>query len=874
MRYSSTVLSRAWLNLLILGLCSIVNSCQKNAAELPAGVQVLDSNLELSVFATSPDIVTPIGIAVRDGRVYVLESHTHSPPAEYEGPPGDRIKVFSDEDGDGVADLVQIYAEGFEDGMNLQFAEDGRLFLVCAKGVWVISDEDGDGIGEQKEEILSLVEPESVYDHAALLGVALDGEWMYISRGNTGGDRWKLVGTDGSFVQGIGDGGNVVRSRLDGSQVEEIATGFWNPFSLTVSAEGRLLAIDNDPDSRGPNKLVEVIPGADFGYKSIYGGSGIHPYLAWNGELPGTLPYAAALGEAPSGIIDAAYTALPADYGHSVLVSIWEESKIVRVDLQSAGVSVKGVTEDIIQGNATFRPVAFSVDEAGVVYFTDWVRRTYPNHNEGRIWRLQARRSAQSMNLQNLYAKRARASGVRQLTAIQAGGVEEQLEALDSEDPYIRATARYALQSARQERRVLPLLESPEKELRIEAALVLMESVQAANSAIPEQLLKDEDEEVRRLALRWIGRNVLVEALPDVQAAIEHGQITPDLFDDYLATIRHLQPAFVEALKAGTAKNAKRIPRRLPNRFLADILHQPGLNPELRALALLWLQDSMMSQELVALLHQPAPALQHAAIWKARIPGDVSVTRALVNLVTDDLQPDAIRIDALLALGMKGDDISEGLVPLLQEGVISESLQLELVRYLSRYARQSGVMTLLEGLQQHASSGSLRQQISMALGEEVSLDMDRLATPADLKDLGQGNAELGKAVFYSFQAQCANCHQIDQRGGTFGPDLSNIGQSKSPVQILNAILFPSAEISPEWQGWFVEMDNGERHVGRQIDVGLTDIELMTMDGSFVTYKSPASYGVYETSLMPEGLHKQLTERDVMNLVAYLSQEGR
>ncbi len=83
-----------------------------------------------------------------------------------------------------------------------------------------------------------------------------------------------MIGSDGSFVEGYGDGGNIIRCRLDGSQVEIYATGFWNPFDLTLSSSGRLIAIDNDPDSRGPNRLVDVVPGADFGYQSLYGGSG------------------------------------------------------------------------------------------------------------------------------------------------------------------------------------------------------------------------------------------------------------------------------------------------------------------------------------------------------------------------------------------------------------------------------------------------------------------------------------------------------------------------------------------------------------------------------------------------------------------------
>lgn len=172
--------------------------------------------------------------------------------------------------------------------------------MVTSKEVWVYYDWDGDGRSDDSRKLLALTEPEQVYAHAAVLSIAFSTDgWMYIGRGNTGGVAWVFEGTDGSMVCGYGDGGNIMRARLDGSELEEYATGFWNPYDLKFDNYGRLLAADNDPDSRGPNRLVHVVKGGDYGYKSIFGGSGVHPYSAWNGELSGTLPYAVALGEAP-----------------------------------------------------------------------------------------------------------------------------------------------------------------------------------------------------------------------------------------------------------------------------------------------------------------------------------------------------------------------------------------------------------------------------------------------------------------------------------------------------------------------------------------------------------------------------------------------
>lgn len=247
-----------------------------------AGPRVLDERLTLRLFAENPQIVTPIGIAVDSlDRLFVLESHTHLPPAGYQGPKGDVVKVFTDRDGDGQPEKTAVFAEGFREGLGLAFSPAGLLYVVTSRAVWQLLDGDGDGVSERRVRVLELAEPRQVYAHAALLGITFSPDgWMYVSRGNTGSAAWKLVGADSSRLSGYGDGGNIVRARPDGTRLEEVATGFWNPVDLKFDWYGRLLACNNDPDSRGPNRLLHVVPGGDYGYQSRYGGSGIHPYLA------------------------------------------------------------------------------------------------------------------------------------------------------------------------------------------------------------------------------------------------------------------------------------------------------------------------------------------------------------------------------------------------------------------------------------------------------------------------------------------------------------------------------------------------------------------------------------------------------------------
>src|SRR3984957_19128832 len=276
---------------------------------------VTDDRLVMELAAKEPDIVPPTGLAVdEEGRVWVIENNTHQRPKDYKGHDSDRIRIFSDPDKAGKFQKVTTYAEGFKNGMSLTLGKGDAVFLAKRSEIYKLRDTKKTGKADEKKVVVKL-DSKGGYSHNGVSGFAFDPQGnLFFSLGENLGAAYKLIGSDGVTLSGGGEGGSIYACRTDGTRLRRIATGFWNTFHLAFDAYGRLFAVDNDPDSRGPCRLLHIQQGGDYGYRFRYGRKGLHPFDAWNGELPGTLPMAAGTAEAPSGILAYEAAGFPAEY--------------------------------------------------------------------------------------------------------------------------------------------------------------------------------------------------------------------------------------------------------------------------------------------------------------------------------------------------------------------------------------------------------------------------------------------------------------------------------------------------------------------------------------------------------------------------------
>jgi putative membrane-bound dehydrogenase-like protein len=535
---------KLFVPLLVVGCLGV------SAASKIATPKVLDPDLRLQLFAAEPNIVTPVGIAIDERhRIFVVESHTHFPKKDYPGPKTDLVKMFVDANKDGAFDSVTTFADGFKSTMNLALSPKGELYLVHRNGVVILADRDQDGRCEEQKTIVQM-ETRGDYPHNGLGGIAFSEDgWLYLGTGENLGEDYTIKGSDGSAHSGGGEGGNVFRCKPDGSKLQHVATGFWNAFGLQFNRAGHLFCVDNDPDSRPPCRLIDVVQGGDYGYRFRYGRSGLHPFTAWNGELPGTLPMMAGTGEAPSGMLDSDRAALPSNYHNGLLVTSWGDHRIEFYRPIARGASVRAERVDVIQGDETFRPVALAAAPDGSAYFTDWVDRDYSVHSKGRIWKIS---SGATTKPPKTKASPERERMLELLAVDSPRELDKLTRALSHADPFIRSAAVAALARPAFEPHLLELTKHSDAAVRLGALLALRRSKASSAASAIENALSDTNEEVRLAAVLWAGEESVREVAAALPRALAGGKVAPELLRAYTAA--------AERLEKGSAKESTRPP--------------------------------------------------------------------------------------------------------------------------------------------------------------------------------------------------------------------------------------------------------------------------------------------------------------------------
>jgi quinoprotein glucose dehydrogenase len=140
------------------------------------------------------------------------------------------------------------------------------------------------------------------------------------------------------------------------------------------------------------------------------------------------------------------------------------------------------------------------------------------------------------------------------------------------------------------------------------------------------------------------------------------------------------------------------------------------------------------------------------------------------------------------------------------------------------------------------------------------------------ESLAGGDARSGAGIFFGrTSAQCLKCHKVRGQGGEVGPDLTGIGSKKDRNYLLRSIVEPNGEIAQGFDTLVVATADGRVISGILKDSPANVLRLMDAEGKMIEIpKSEVDEQTRGASAMPMDLLKNLSKRDIRDLVEFLS----
>ena len=306
-----------------------------------------------------------------------------------------------------------------------------------------------------------------------------------------------------------------------------------------------------------------------------------------------------------------------------------------------------------------------------------------------------------------------------------------------------------------------------------------------------------------------------------------------------------LDPA--EAVAVAAARMAGRFKLEGAAALLREAFQDRDLAPASRAAALRALagmKEDIDSSIGIALEDKDETLVREAVrlLPASRLP---NASSRLENILAGKA-PVSVRQAALLALGDLGADAVLG-KQFDQE--VPPALQLEL---LEAAAKRPSLKTRLAAF-------------------DAARKADDPLSPYR-ESLEGGDGEAGRRLFFErAELQCVRCHGVGDQGGQVGPPLTKIGGEKTREYLLEAILFPNRQIAEGWGQVAVQLQNDSIEIGRVAKESDGFLMLVLSDGTRKAIaKSDIKARKAALSAMPEELAKNLSKRDLRDLVAYLS----
>ena len=191
-------------------------------AQVPVG-------MELSLFASDPDIVNPIFVNWDErGRAFVIETIDYPNNLQAHNLGHDRITICEDTDGDGRADKFTRFAEKLSVPTSLAFAN-GGVISTNGSQMLFLKDSNGDDKADVREVLFEGFGMGDTHAGVSNLRNGLDG-WIYATVGYSG-FKGEVGGKRHEFAQAV------FRFKPDGSAMEVLQNTTNNTWGLGFTEE-------------------------------------------------------------------------------------------------------------------------------------------------------------------------------------------------------------------------------------------------------------------------------------------------------------------------------------------------------------------------------------------------------------------------------------------------------------------------------------------------------------------------------------------------------------------------------------------------------------------------------------------------------------
>ncbi|ODS78086.1 MAG: heme-binding protein [Cytophagaceae bacterium SCN 52-12] len=240
----------------------------------------------------------------------------------------------------------------------------------------------------------------------------------------------------------------------------------------------------------------------------------------------------------------------------------------------------------------------------------------------------------------------------------------------------------------------------------------------------------------------------------------------------------------------------------------------------------------------------------------------------------------AAALGVLEGTELSGQALNDITASIFAKGSLVE--QQQLLSLMKQYPL-SKTGSILEKLADRLQKNELNRGIALELGEAISASgsealQKKFASFAQTGDSDSyadleygGNGARGRQYFFNNSAgECVRCHVINGQGGEVGPDLSNIGNTLSREQLVQALVSPSARLAPGYGMVMLTLSDGTSAAGiltaedkEELTLKTAEAEPLHIPAGRITKRDNVP------SSMPD-MSKIMSRHEIRDVVEFLS----